>query len=265
MIELISPDFCFKKEGRTRAVLLFHGMTGGPSEMKKLGKSLCTAGFDVYCRCLPGHRDHFRDIKQVSWRDWYNFSLSDYSMLKKNYSKVFLAGHCLGAVLALAIAQEHQDVPGIIVLSTTLYLDGWAMPWYNFLLPLGLNTILRYYYSFPESEPYGIKNEALRKKISSLQKRNTAATDHFPLCCTYELLALSRLARANMKKITAPVLIFHAREDDLSGLRSARFVYGHVSSPVKELVILENSYHMVIMDNDSEFVFKKSSEFLNRI
>ncbi len=229
-----SLDFEFKKEGCKRAALILHGMTGNPSEMKKLGKSLYHEGFDVYCPCLPGHGDNFRNIKQVKWQDWYNFSIEDYLRLNKSYDKVYIIGHCLGAVLALAIAQEYHNVPGIISISTTLYLNGWTMPWYNFLMPLGLYTILRYYYSFPESEPYGIKNEALRKKISSLQKKNMGGTDNFPMSCIYELLLLSRHTRVNMKKVTAPILVFHSDHDDLSGIKSAEFVYKNVSSAVKE-------------------------------
>ena len=258
-------DFQFKHENCKRAVLLFHGMTGSPFEMKKIGKALFDADFDVYCYCLPGHGTSPISIKAVRWQDWYLESSAHYRELSKNYDEVFLGGLCMGAVLALCIAMEYKDVKGILGLSTTLYLDGWTIPWYNFLMPIGLHTILRYYYSFPEREPYGLKNEALRRKIAALQKKNTVALDNYPMSCIYELLKMSRYARHNMSKVLSPVLLIHSKEDDLTSPKSAEFVYKHVSSKNKEYIQLENSYHLVVMDNERDFVFEKCISFLNTL
>ena len=50
------------------------------------------------------------------------------------YDEVYVSGLCLGAVLALAVGIKFKEkVKGIISLSTTLYLDGWRLPWYSFL------------------------------------------------------------------------------------------------------------------------------------
>ena len=260
-----SLDFEFKHESCKRAVLLFHGMTGSPFEMKKLGKALFEADFDVFCYCLPGHGTSPISIKTVRWEDWYIDSTSHYRALSKAYDEVYLGGLCMGAVLALAIASEYSDVKGILSLSTTLFLDGWTIPWYNFLMPMGLHTILRYYYSFPEREPYGLKNEVLRKKIAALQKKNTVALDNYPMSCIYELLKMSRAAQKNMYKVKSPVLLMHAKEDDLTSPKSAEFVYKNISSNIREYIEPENSYHLVVMDNERDFVFAKCIEFLNKI
>lgn len=260
-----SLDFEFKHENNKRAVLLFHGMTGSPFEMKKYGRALFESGFDVYCFCLPGHGTSPIDIREVKWTDWYNDSVEHYKELNEIYEEVYLAGLCLGAVLALAIATEQDDVKGIISLSTTLFLDGWTIPWYNFLMPLGVHTILRYYYSFPEREPYGLKNEVLRKKIAALQKKNTVALDNYPMSCIYELLKLSYWTRKNIQKVKVPVLLMHAKEDDLTSTRSAKFVYKNIKSAQKEYIELENSYHLIVMDNEREYVFKKSIDFFNTL
>ena len=118
-------------------------MTGSPYEMKKMGKALYEADFDVFCYCLPGHGTSPINIKTVRWEDWYTESTMHYRNLTKKYDEVYLGGLCMGAVLALAIASEYRDVRGILSLSTTLFLDGWTIPWYNFLMPIGVHTILR--------------------------------------------------------------------------------------------------------------------------
>ncbi len=259
-----SLDFEFIHENSCkRAVLLFHGMTGSPFEMKKMGRALYEANFDVYCYCLPGHGTSPINIKTVRWEDWYEDSVLHYKTLTEKYDEVFLGGLCLGAVLALAIAAEYEDVNGILSLSTTLFLDGWTIPWYNIFMPIAVHTILRYYYSFPEREPYGLKNEVLRKKIASLQKRNTEALDHYPMSCIYELLKFSKYARKHMFKVKAPILLMHAKEDDLTSSKSAKFVYKNVSSSIKKYIELDNSYHLVVMDNQRDFVFNTSIDFLN--
>ncbi len=266
-----SPDLDFEfiddnNIQNTNAVLLFHGLTGSTFEMKKYAQHLHANGFDVFAYCLPGHGEDTCNIRCVSYDDWIEFAQEKFLFLKKKYKKVFLGGLCLGAVLALVLAQKHKlEVAGVISLSTTLFLDGWTMPWYNFMMPLGLNTLIRYYYTFPEREPYGIKNIKKRRSIQKIMGKNTIAMDNYPLSCVYELLKLSKLARKNMKEVISPILIIHSKEDDLTSVKSAKFVYNNISSNCKQFFILDNSYHLMLYDNDKDFVFDKSVEFLNTL
>lgn len=266
-----SPDLDFEfiddnNIQNTNAVLLFHGLTGSTFEMKKYAQHLHANGYDVFAYCLPGHGEDTCNIRCVSYDDWIEFAQEKFLFLKKKYKKVFLGGLCLGAVLALVLAQKHKlEVAGVISLSTTLFLDGWTMPWYNFMMPLGLNTLIRYYYTFPEREPYGIKNIKKRRSIQKIMGKNTIAMDNYPLSCVYELLKLSKLARKNMKEVISPILIIHSKEDDLTSVKSAKFVYNNINSAKKELFILNDSYHLMLYDNDKDFVFDKSVEFLNTL
>ncbi len=233
--------------------------------MKKYGQMFHKAGYDVYCYCLPGHGDHEQHIKTVTWRDWMDFSQEKYSAIRNKYKSFFLSGLCLGAAIAINLAQNNSDITGVLALSTTLYLDGWTIPWYNFLMPLGLNTIIRYYYTFPEREPYGIKNEAIRKKIATLMSKNTVALDNYPLTCIYELLRLSEDTRNNIKKLTAPILLIHSLEDDLTSVKSSKFVYKNTESEIKEYIELKDSYHHVLYDNERSFVYEKTIEFAEKL
>lgn len=272
MLNLPDLDFEFihkvedDKSKIDNAILLFHGLTGSTFEMKKYGQYLYKQGYDVYAYCLPGHGIDSIAIKDVTWMDWVNFSFDKLDSLKKKYNKVFLSGLCLGAVISLVLEQMYPSyVSGIISLSTTLFLDGWTIPWYNFLMPLGLNTILRFYYTFPEREPYGIKNESKRRSIQKLMSKNTVAMDNYPLCCVYELLKMSKFARKNMQKVKCPILIIHSKEDDLTSIKSAYNVYNNVSSLEKKIIILENSYHLMLYDNEKDRVYNESLLFLNNI
>ena len=264
----MSLDFELLNEDRTtsRAVLLFHGMTGSPYEMKKYGQFLCSQGYDVYCDCLPGHGDKVEEIYTVSYKDWLNHAYKKFEELRAKYKEVYLSGLCLGAVLALAIAEKYPDeVDGIVALSTTLFLDGWRLPWYKVLIPLGLSTIVRFYYTYPECEPYGIKNLKTRRIVSKLLEKSDVGMIDFPMTCIFELLKLSRVVRKKdrLKQIKTPILFIHSEEDDLTSPRSAKVVYDGISSQDKDMIILHDSYHMVLYDNEKEFVFNTVGEFFN--
>lgn len=247
-----------------KAILMFHGLTGSPFEMQKYGKYLYNKGYDVFGVCLPGHGDEQDNIYSVTFNDWIDCASKKLDELKQEYSEVFLSGLCLGAVISLCLAENYPEkINGIVLLSTTLYLDGWRLPWYKFLMPFGLHTILRYFYTYPECEPYGVKNERTRATIKRILAKPDVGMDNYPMCAFHELLRLSKLVRSRLNKIVTPTLIIHAKEDDLTSVKSANEVYQKILSKDKELIILENSYHMVLYDNEKEFVFEKALKFMN--
>ncbi len=245
------------------AVLLFHGLTGSPFELKKYGQFLYNNGYDIYADCIPGHGDNFEDIYTVTYQDWLDFAYERFEFLKSKYEKVFVSGLCMGAVLALAVGAKYKEqVSGVISLSTTLYLDGWRLPWYKCLIPVGIATIIRYYYNYPECEPHGIKNEKTRSVIKKLLAKGGVGMNDFPMTGFYELLKLSSFVRKNLKEFNIPILLIHSQEDDLTSVKSAEVVYENIKSSDKEKIILYDSYHMVLYDNEKEFVFNKALEFI---
>jgi len=246
------------------AVLLFHGLTGSPFELKKYGQFLYNNGYDVFAECLPGHGEKFEEIYTVKYQDWLNFAYSNFESLRAKYDNVFLSGLCLGAVLALAVGLKYKEqVAGVISLSTTLFLDGWRLPWYKCLIPIGLSTIIRYYYNYPECEPHGIKNLKTRNIVKKLLAKGDVGMNDFPMTGFYELLKLSKVVRKQLKEFDLPILLIHSQEDDITSTKSANVVYKNITSDDKELIILYDSYHMVLYDNEKEFVFNKALEFLN--
>ena len=53
----------------------------------------------------------------------------------------------------------------------------------------------------------------------------------------------------------------HAREDELTSLRSANFLVEQIGGGRARMVVLEDSYHMICVDNDREIVAKNVLEF----
>ena len=91
-----------------KAVLLFHGLTGSPFEMRKYGDFLFKNGYDVFCYSFPGHGDRISEIETVTWTDWCDFAQDKYNKLRSNYNQFFVSGLCLGASMAVYLA-EHNN------------------------------------------------------------------------------------------------------------------------------------------------------------
>ncbi|WP_244672777.1 alpha/beta fold hydrolase, partial [Xanthomonas sp. D-93] len=97
-----SAEFHF--EGGRNAVLLIHGLTGTPSEMRLLGKSLNREGFSVYGVQLAGHCGDEDDLLATNWRDWYASVEAAAARVRPQVDRLFVAGLSMGAVLALRLA-----------------------------------------------------------------------------------------------------------------------------------------------------------------
>ena len=248
-----------------KAVLLFHGLTGSPFEMKKYGEFLFRNGYDVFCYSFPGHGYRINEIETVTWQDWCEFAQNKYNNLRKNYNQFFVSGLCLGAAMTVYLAEHNKDITGIIALSTTLFLDGFCIPWTISLLPFALSTIVRFYFTFPEDDCFGIKNERTRKSLAKITAKADIGMDNYPLNCVGGLLKLSKNVRQNLKKVTCPVLCIHSKFDNLSSTKSAKIVLNSISSKIKQYVELNDSYHMVLYDNEKEFVMNTVKEFLNKL
>lgn len=260
----LAGGFSFVNQNNS-AILLFHGLTGSPFEIHQYGKMLSKAGYDVFCPILPGHCKGIEELKNSTWQEWQSFALEAYDELKLKYDKVFISGLCLGAVLGFAVAQERQDVAGIVGLSTTLFLDGWDMPWYKFLMPIGFLSVYKLFYLFPETECNGVKNQVVRNKIMHMQSSNSQALSCYPFICIEELFKYSKYVRRHMRKVNAPVLLIHSKFDNITSVKSAEFVFNKISSPQKQLLLVEDSYHVVTLDNDKKYVTDKTLEFLEQL
>lgn len=246
------------------AVLLVHGLTGTPTEMRTIGRSLANAGFTVHGMQMAGHCGSEDDLLRTTWQDWYASVEAAYRRLAEKHENVFVAGLSMGAVMALHLAHQHRDgVKGVALYSTTLQYDGWAIPRLVFLLPLLLYSPFGDRYRFVETFPYGIKDERLRNRIvSSMLSGDSAAAGTLGMAgrSLRELRKLVGLVKREMPAITTPALILHAVEDDVTSVRNAEFVERHLAGPVRK-VLLDDCYHIITADRQRHEVARETIQF----
>lgn len=255
-------DHSIELTGGKHAVLLIHGLTGSPFEMKHLARRLHKAGFSVRGTCLAGHCSTIEHLKGTGWQDWYGTVIETFREMRKEHETVSAAGLCMGALFALYLAAEvGEELSAISLLSTTIFYDGWSLPWYRFLLPVSYLPPVRYFYSYREREPYGIKNESIRRYMAAFLEENSVAYSKFPSQSMHELFKLIRRVKKVLPLVRVPTLILHALEDDIASIKNAEYVEEHISSSVKRKVFLDDSYHMLTLDNQKELVAEETIRF----
>jgi carboxylesterase len=257
------PDHKIDLPGGDHAVLLIHGLTGSPFEMKYLARRLNKAGFTVKGPCLEGHCTTLQGLAKTSWQDWYRSVRETFIETKKSKHTVSVVGLCMGALLSLHLAHEFSaEVAAISLISTTLFYDGWSLPWYKFLLPISYYPPFRYIYSYTEVEPYGIKNEALRERIVNLMKNDSIAYTKTPAASMHELFKLIKEVKRELPAVTTPALILHSSEDDLTSIKNPEYVEENIGSDIVRKIILDDSYHMMTIDNQKDRVAEETIKFI---
>jgi len=262
----------FVLEGGRIGVLLIHGLTGTPNEMRVVAKGLHRAGFTVFCVQLAGHCGSEEDLLATRWQDWYASVEVGAERLKTRVDHLFVGGLSMGALLALRLAAMRPDlIDGVAAYATMFRHDGWSMPVFTrlaFLLPVFRALGIGRGRSFLEQPPYGIKDENLRRQIvAKMQSGDSSAAGlpGNPWYAVAEMGKLSAAVRRQLSAIRSPCLVVHATEDDVASVRNAELIARRVTQAPVEMLLLKDSYHMVTIDRERRTVIAQTIAFIRRV
>lgn len=254
--------------GDRTGILLIHGLGGTPVEMKTVAKRLGDAGHTVMCCQLAGHCGTEADLAASHWQDWYASAEAALARLEPHCDRIVVGGLSMGGLLAAKLAAANSSrVNGVIVLAPTLWYDGWTIPWYAVFLKL-----LRPYmslpflklWSFAEREPYGIKDERVRRIILQAMTSGDSTLAGVLRTPAYALRELWRLVDAlkpDLPKVHQRALVIQARQDDVASIRNAQYLQRHLGGLV-ETLILDDSYHLITVDRDRHLVTDRVVSFV---
>lgn len=240
----VTPD-PFHLNGGPTGILLIHGFTGSPAEMRPLAEELHRQGLTVSAPLLPGHGTTPEQLNRKSWHDWHQHVDHALARLQDRCETTFVAGLSLGSLLALHLAVVHQGLPGIILYSPATMLAGWRihlLPVFKYLIPL-----------MPKGD-VDFQNPQVRAQLWSY--------DVFPTYAAHEVIRLAGQVRRSLPAVTCPALIIYSPADEAIHPTSAEFTYEHLGSVAREVVILQDSGHVVTLDNEWERVAAETYRFL---
>jgi len=272
---MLGNGFTLKGDNGTTVVLI-HGLTGTPNEMRFLANYMNKRGYTVICPRLAHHGESIRVLKHARWQEFYESvrKLFVKGELNDHKGPIFTGGLSMGALLALLLADEFSDkVKAVCCLAPTLFYDGWNTPWARFILPLGyFAPILRYFAYFKEEPPYGIKNEAIQSRIhkyyaaatlEDMQNVEQYGYPYFPITQLSQLKYLVRHIAKRLPHIKTPVQLVQAKDDDMTSIKNSKYIYDRIGSSIKEIVLLYDSYHVVTADQERDTVAAKMENFFS--
>jgi carboxylesterase len=257
-------DYSITHQGGSLGYLLVHGLGGAPGELSYLAGTLAKSGYAVHCCQLPGHCRSQADLIASRWEDWSAAVATAYGEMRNRCQRVIVGGLSMGAILALNLAADAKVKPdGVVLLAPALWYDGWAVPWYSFLIRLLKDTPIRHFAYSSEREPYGIKDERVRRLVLRhlLSGDNAAAGClRTPGEALRQFVKLVDHVKPKLGSIKCPSLVLHSREDDMASLSNAVFLQRHLGGLV-DCVVLDDCYHMVTIDQQRHLVVDKTRRF----
>jgi carboxylesterase len=258
------PDRSTFHAGGRVGFLLVHGLGGTPVEMRFVAQGLARAGYTVHCCQLAGHCGTIDELRSSTPEQWYASVEAGYERLRAHCDVIIAGGLSMGAILAAQLAQCKPDgVQAVAFYAPTLWLNGWSMPWYSRVLRYIRPTPFNPKMTLPEHEPYGLKDERIRAMVvHSMQNKDSSEAGVFctPVRCFSHFNALCDQVKPRLKDIKVPSLILHPREDDVADIDNAFYLQRNLGGRV-EMVVLEDSYHIVTLDKQRQFVVDRSIAF----
>lgn len=234
----------FAADGGRTGVLLSHGFTGSPASMRPWARHFADAGHTVRVPLLPGHGTTWRDLNSSRWTDWYGELDSALTGLRAMCDHVIVAGLSMGGCLALRLAQQRpDDIDALVLVNPAVNVKRFDIK----LVPL-LQWVVP---SMP-----GIGNDI------KMPGQDEVGYDRTPLKALASQLTMWKDVRTNLAAVTQPLLLMRSDDDHVVDETSMAIILAGVSSTVKEVVALKNSFHVATLDHDAPLIFDRTDGFM---
>lgn len=234
----------FFLEGGKLGVLLLHGLTATPAEVRLLAERLHAHGITIAAPLLPGHGTRPEDLNEVRWRDWVWEAEMAYQHLATVCDHVFVGGESTGGAIALHLAADHPEIAGVLAYAPAIKL---ALP---------VADIVKLYAAAP--------------LIDAIPKENVNDNPHWqgyrvnPLWAVVELMRLGREVRRRLGEIDQPVLVVQGRQDETIAPECGEIIMAGVASAQKEMYWLEQSGHVVLLEDELGEITAVTKRFVER-
>ncbi|MCX7958104.1 MAG: alpha/beta fold hydrolase [Deltaproteobacteria bacterium] len=239
--------------GSEYGMLLLHGFTGTPYEMRPAGEYFYQNGFTVICPRLAGHGTTEEELDRCSFYDWIDSAERALASLIERVNNVYVFGLSMGGLIALKLASVHREIKKVIVVASPLYLTGENGLFVN-ASRIGLFRML--VKSVKKPEP---KDERYRK----IWKSNPSYRG-VPTRASYEFYKLMQSTGKSLRSVSQSIMFVYSRADRDVSIGNLSLMVSKVSSRDICIYIPENMGHLITLEEGNTEVFRKVLEFIRR-
>jgi carboxylesterase len=234
-------------------IVLVHGFTGSPVSLRPLAELLARRGFAVELPRLPGHGTTWKEMLPTRYDDWRAEVVRVTKLVGSRTDKVVLCGLSMGGTLALDVASSGDVTPAGLVAINAQILDRKGIvvklgPWLEKIFPV------------VPAAAAGLKSNDIAKPGVGEQ-----AYGWVPSAAGNSLLRALPRVRAQVERLTCPVLIAYSRQDHSVSPENSRRLLGLIRSNDLTELVLERSYHVATLDYDLELIEERVTGFADRV
>ncbi|MDF1882672.1 alpha/beta hydrolase [Sulfurimonas sp. SAG-AH-194-C21] len=246
----VGEPFILYDEKNTIGCVISHGYKSGPKEIKPLAQYLFKHGINVYAVRLKGHGTMPEDLRDVTYKEWYDSFDVGYAALRGVSKKLYLCGFSTGGLLALLKASNvTEKVDGIICINSAISLQDIRV---KYLVPT-LN-ILNNFLSMFNADMDTYESEPEHPEINYKK--------HY-LTSIGELKKLIDVVNERLQFVSEATFIIQGDNDPIVDPKSADMIYESIASSKKEKYVLHSDKHVITLAEDiREDFFEKIIEFI---
>jgi carboxylesterase len=238
----------FYLQGKNKkGILLIHGFTASPQELKELGQYLNEKGFTVSCPLLKGHGTSPENLFNYKYQDWLNQLKKELNQLTHICDEVHIIGNSFGGNLAVLIANSSNKVKSVSLLASPFTSR------FDKFMRLGA-------YIFKNVKLFKKKN--LSKKVKKVYKKSRRVCyEQVPLFSILEVGRVIKMSRKILPKIKKPVLLIQAENDNIIPHHNIDYLLSRLNN--LKIFLVPKSIHVFLADNNKEIAFEEIYKFVN--
>lgn len=236
--------------GEVIGIVLVHGFTGTPYEMRYLGEHLAREGFRVRGPLLPGHGATLEELDRTTWRDWADAVEREADAMRGRCARVAVVGQSLGGLLALHVGSRRPDLAAIGTLAAPL----WLPPLAARVAASTQRGLLRGVRAIPKLGGSDVRDRRVRAENPCNPAIPTRALGH--------LLAFMRIVDDELPRVAPPVLVLHGAQDHTAPVACAARIAARTRA--QRVRILRRSYHLISVDVERDIVAAEVARFVRR-
>ncbi len=241
--------------GSRVCVLVLHGYSDTPYELKRVAEAIATIGVDVVVPVLPHHGVDSDELLKANRAETWRWILEEVARLKQHYEKIVLVGQSLGAGAAITAAAGGAPVDAIIIAAAN------EAPSNKVRFAMGLARAF-HVTSFKA-------RHAFLRRIGFDPAYVAWKQEHFPRISLHVFIeSLDDIARhpLDVSRINVPIMVIHGAKDFATKVQvSSDYLFNNVRSTKKVTIIVNDTGHAVFFSPYFDSLLRHVKDFIQDV